>query len=68
LFDGYDPVQEVGTGGKPPVQANLLPGLGIDEYFARTDSAGNVSSLLRDALGSTVASAVKRITFAKLDY
>jgi RHS repeat-associated protein len=54
LYDGYNPVQELGTGSTPPVQANLLTGLNIDEYFTRTDSSGNVSTLLRDALGSTV--------------
>lgn len=36
------------------VTANLLIGLGIDEFFTRTDSAG-VRALLPDALGSTVA-------------
>jgi RHS repeat-associated protein len=54
LYDGLNPVQEL-NGGAPPVPtANLLTGLGIDEYFTRTDSSGNVSSLLRDALGSTI--------------
>ena len=36
------------------VTANLLTGLGIDEFFTRTDGVG-VRSLLPDALGSTVA-------------
>jgi RHS repeat-associated protein len=54
LYDGLNPVQEL-TGANPPgVTANLLTGLRIDEYFSRTDSSGNVSSFLRDALGSTV--------------
>ena len=34
--------------------ANLLTGLGIDEFFTRTDSAG-VRNYLTDALGSSVA-------------
>jgi RHS repeat-associated protein len=46
LYDGQNPVQEG--------SANLLTGLGIDEYFMRTDSAGE-RSLLTDALGSTLA-------------
>jgi|CXWL01.1.fsa_nt_gi YD repeat-containing protein len=36
------------------VTANLLTGLGIDEFFTRTDGVG-VRALLPDALGSTVA-------------
>lgn len=36
------------------VTANLLTGLGIDEFFTRTDSVGS-RALLPDALGSTVA-------------
>ncbi len=36
------------------VTANLLTGLGIDEFFTRTDGGG-ASALLTDALGSTVA-------------
>jgi RHS repeat-associated protein len=36
------------------VVANLLTGLGIDEYLMRTDSGG-ASSFLLDALGSTIA-------------
>jgi RHS repeat-associated protein len=51
LYDGVNPVQEL-SGGTPT--ANLLTGLGIDEYFARTDAVG-VRSYLADALGSTVA-------------
>jgi RHS repeat-associated protein len=54
LYDGLNPVQELGAGSNPPLNANLLTGLRIDEYFARTDSSGNVSSFMRDALGSTV--------------
>lgn len=48
LYDGVNSVHELnGTGG---VVANLLTGLGIDEYFARTDTA--TSTFLADALGS----------------
>jgi RHS repeat-associated protein len=51
LYDGLNPVQEKnGT----TVMANLLAGLGIDEFFTRTDGVG-VRALLPDALGSTVA-------------
>jgi len=51
VYDGLNPVQEKnGT----TVTANLLTGLGIDEFFTRTDSIG-IRSLLPDALGSTVA-------------
>ncbi len=46
LYDGQSPVQEGG--------ANLLTGLGVDQYLTRTDSAG-ARSFLTDALGSTVA-------------
>ena len=51
LYDGLNPVQEL-SGGTPT--ANLLTGLGIDEFFSRTDAAG-VRDLLTDALGSSVA-------------
>jgi hypothetical protein len=54
LYDGLNPVQELSSGSSPTVNANLLTGLRIDEYFTRTDSSGNVSSFVRDALGSTV--------------
>jgi RHS repeat-associated protein len=51
LYDGANPVQELsGT----TVTANLLTGLGVDEYFTRTDSTGT-SDFLSDALGSTLA-------------
>lgn len=51
LYDGLNPVQEKnGT----TVTANLLTGLGIDEFFTRTDGVG-VRALLPDILGSTVA-------------
>ena len=51
VYDGLNPVQEKNG---VTVTANLLTGLGIDEFFTRTDSVG-VRSLLPDALGSTVA-------------
>ncbi|MDR4470589.1 MAG: RHS repeat-associated core domain-containing protein [Nitrospira sp.] len=51
LYDGLNPVQEKNGA---TVTANLLTGLGIDEFLTRTDSVG-VRSLLPDALGSTVA-------------
>jgi RHS repeat-associated protein len=51
LYDGLNPVQELQAGSP---SANMLTGLGIDEYFQRSDSSG-ASSLLTDALGSTLA-------------
>jgi RHS repeat-associated protein len=51
LYDGANRVQELSGS---TVTANLLPGLGVDETFTRTDSAGT-RSLLTDALGNTVA-------------
>ncbi|TKB75487.1 MAG: hypothetical protein E8D46_01315 [Nitrospira sp.] len=51
VYDGLNPVQEKAGA---TVTANLLTGLGIDEFFARTDGVG-VRALLPDALGSTVA-------------
>jgi RHS repeat-associated protein len=51
LYDGQTPVQEL-SGGTPT--ANLLTGLGIDEYFTRTDVAG-VRNYLTDGLGSSLA-------------
>jgi RHS repeat-associated protein len=53
LYEGPNPVQEL-NGAIPPVAtANLLTGLGIDEYFART-AAGTTSTFIADALGSTI--------------
>jgi RHS repeat-associated protein len=53
LYDGLNPVQE--TSGST-VLANILPGLGIDEFLTRTDVvAGVTSAFLTDALGSPVA-------------
>lgn len=56
LYDGVNPVQELsGT----TVTANLLTGLGVDEYFTRTDSTGT-SNFLTDALESAIAIADSR--------
>lgn len=53
LYDGLNPVQE--TNGAP-VTANVLTGLGIDEFLVRTDTGTSASSFfLTDALGSAVA-------------
>ncbi len=51
VYDGLNPVQEKAGA---TVTANLLTGLGIDEFFTRTDGVG-VRALLPDILGSTVA-------------
>lgn len=51
LYNGQTPIQELS--GTTPT-ANLLTGLGIDEYITRTDSAGT-RTLLTDVLGSTLA-------------
>jgi RHS repeat-associated protein len=51
LYDDRNPVQEL-SGGL--VLSNLLTGLGIDEYFTRTDGSGR-RTLLGDALGSILA-------------
>jgi len=53
LYDGLNPVQELNGKHNAAVVANLLTGLGIDEYFTRTDSSGTMA-FLADALGSTV--------------
>ncbi|ALA58606.1 RHS repeat-associated core domain-containing protein [Nitrospira moscoviensis] len=51
VYDGLNPVQEKSGA---TVTANLITGLGIDEFFQRTDGVGT-STLLSDALGSTIA-------------
>jgi RHS repeat-associated protein len=51
LYDRLNPVQELNSSNG--VTANLLTGLNIDEYFTRTAS-GATSTLLTDALGSTI--------------
>jgi RHS repeat-associated protein len=53
LYDRLNPVQELNGASPPAASANLLTGLGVDEYFARTDSNGAMA-FLRDALGSTI--------------
>lgn len=52
LYDGLNPVQELNSSNQ--AVANLLTGLHIDEFFTRKDSSNNVSTLLTDALGSTI--------------
>jgi RHS repeat-associated protein len=53
LYDGVNPVQE--TSGAT-VLANILTGLGIDEFFTRTDvPAATTRNFLPDALGSALA-------------
>lgn len=53
LYDRVNPVQE--TSGAT-VLANILPGLGIDEFLTRTDVvAGVTSTFLADSLGSPLA-------------
>jgi RHS repeat-associated protein len=53
LFDGLNPVQE--TSGAN-ILANILPGLGIDEFLTRTDvGTSATSAFLSDALGSSIA-------------
>ncbi|HVN63162.1 MAG TPA: RHS repeat-associated core domain-containing protein, partial [Candidatus Binataceae bacterium] len=54
LYDGLNPVQELDGASPPNPTASLLTGIGIDEYFQRTDSTGS-RSFLADALGSTLA-------------
>jgi RHS repeat-associated protein len=51
LYDRPNPVQELSSGTPT---AYLLTGLGIDEFFTRTDSGGE-GTYLTDALGSSVA-------------
>ena len=51
VYDGLNPVQEKNGA---TVTANLLTGLGIDEFLTRTDGVGS-RVLLPDGLGSTVA-------------
>ena len=51
LYDRLNLIQELASGTPT---ANVLAGLGIDEYFTRTDAVGG-RTYLTDALGSTVA-------------
>ncbi len=50
LYARVNPIQEQASTGT----ANLLTGLGLDQYFARTESS-TTRSYLTDALGSTLA-------------
>ncbi|WP_194714283.1 RHS repeat-associated core domain-containing protein [Noviherbaspirillum soli] len=50
VYDGINPVQELGATG---ASASLLTGLGVDEYYRRTDAAGP-RDMLADALGSVL--------------
>jgi len=52
LYDGLNPVQEGALPSTP--SATLLTGLGLDEFFTRTDAAG-LRAFLVDALGSSIA-------------
>ena len=54
VYDGLNPVQELNGASPPVATANMLTGLGIDEYFQRVDSSGT-RSYLTDMLGSTLA-------------
>jgi RHS repeat-associated protein len=49
-YDGLNPVQEKTAAGV----SNILTGLGIDEFFTRTDSVG-ARTFLADTVGSTIA-------------
>lgn len=54
IYDGFNPVQERSPTSGPV--ANLLTGLGIDEYLSRTLVSGaERRSFMYDALGSTLA-------------
>jgi RHS repeat-associated protein len=53
LYDGAAVVQE--QNGSNAATANLLTGLGVDQTFSRSVVGGATSSLLTDALGSTIA-------------
>jgi RHS repeat-associated protein len=50
---GLNPAQELDGANPPNVTANLLTGLGIGEYFTRSDASGTMA-FMTDALGSTV--------------
>jgi RHS repeat-associated protein len=53
LYDGANVVQEQNSSNT--ATANLLTGLGLDQTFSRSVVGGASSSLLTDALGSTIA-------------
>ncbi len=48
LYDRLNPMQELDGASPPNITANVLTGLGIDEYFSRTDSSGAMSFLRDD--------------------
>jgi RHS repeat-associated protein len=53
LYDGANPIQEHAAAS---VQANILGGLEIDEFFSRSDvTSARTSYYLSDALGSTIS-------------
>ncbi len=54
VYDGLNPLQELNGASPPVATANMLTGLGIDEYFQRSSSNGTFS-YLTDMLGSTLA-------------
>ena len=54
LYDGLNPAEELDGASPPSPTATMLTGLGIDEYFQRTDSGGTLS-YLTDMPGSTLA-------------
>jgi RHS repeat-associated protein len=63
LYDGSNPVQEIQNGAP---SANLITGLGIDEYFQRTDSAGArdyLTDILRSTLALTDSSGTNQTTY-----
>ncbi|HWW85446.1 MAG TPA: hypothetical protein VNZ26_17680 [Vicinamibacterales bacterium] len=64
LYDEMNLVQELGSGGTPT--AKLLADFRIDETFTRTDTAGT-SSLLVDAVGSTLALALGQVLQAAIE-
>jgi RHS repeat-associated protein len=51
VYDGVNSVQELQSG---VASANMLDGLGTDEYYQRTDTSGT-GDFLSDALGDTVS-------------
>ncbi|MGH8670010.1 MAG: RHS repeat-associated core domain-containing protein, partial [Burkholderiales bacterium] len=63
LYDGLNPIQEKSGS---TITASLLTGLGVDQYFARTEGSAT-QHFLTDALGSTVrltdGSAVKIVDY-----
>jgi len=58
LYDGWNPVQELAPSTPPlaPVPtANMVTGLGVDEYFQRSDQVNGTLTFMTDALGSPLA-------------